>query len=64
MFCGDLVSVNSVVFGEFLSVIRARNSGIIVLDNARFHKTAYVFSVDAQLGIILLFLPPYSPDLN
>ena len=58
--------VNSVVFAEFLKVVRARNSGVLVLvlDNASFHKSVYVLSVASQLGVILLFLPPYSPDLN
>ena len=36
-------NVNPNVFVEFLHLVRARNSGIIVLDNVRFHKTAYVF---------------------
>ncbi|QXJ32381.1 Mobile element protein [Saccharolobus shibatae] len=58
-------NVNSRVFAEFLHLLRVRNSGpiVLVLDNAKFHNNAYVFSV-SQLGIILLFLPTYSPDLN
>ncbi|BDB98128.1 hypothetical protein SACC_11450 [Saccharolobus caldissimus] len=58
-------NVDSRVFATFLYLLRVRNSGniVLILDNARFHKNAYVFSVASQLGIILLFLPPYSPDL-
>ena len=36
----------------------------IVLDNARYQRNAYVFAEAATLGIQLLFLPPYSPNLN
>lgn len=36
----------------------------VVLDNARYQRCAFVQSVAAQLGIELLFLPPYSPNLN
>ena len=37
---------------------------IIVLDNARFHKTAKTVEIVEKHGHQLLFLPPYSPDLN
>ncbi|ACP37771.1 IS630 family transposase [Saccharolobus islandicus] len=59
-------NVDSRVFVNFLYLLRVRNSGNIVLirDNAKFHKNAYVFSVASRLSITLLFLPPYSPDLN
>jgi len=36
----------------------------IVLDNARYQKCDLVRSVAANLGIELLFLPSYSPNLN
>ena len=37
---------------------------IIVLDNARFHKSAKTVEIIENSGHQLLFLPPYSPDLN
>jgi transposase len=37
---------------------------VIVLDNARFHQAASTRELVAQAGCELLFLPPYSPDLN
>lgn len=37
---------------------------IIVLDNARFHKSPRTLEIIAKHGHQLLFLPPYSPDLN
>jgi len=37
---------------------------VIVLDNARFHQSPTTQKLVAQAGCQLLFLPPYSPDLN
>jgi transposase len=36
----------------------------IVLDNARYQRCKVVTEKAAELGIELLFLPPYSPNLN
>jgi transposase len=36
----------------------------LVLDNARYQKCKYVKDIADRLGIELLFLPPYSPNLN
>ena len=36
----------------------------LVLDNARYQRNAVVEDLAAQLGITLLFLPSYSPNLN
>ena len=36
----------------------------VVLDNARYQRNQVVQSLAAELGIRLLFLPPYSPNLN
>jgi transposase len=36
----------------------------LVLDNARYQRNKVVQSLAAELGIRLLFLPPYSPNLN
>ncbi|SVC55660.1 uncharacterized protein METZ01_LOCUS308514, partial [marine metagenome] len=37
---------------------------VIVLDNASFHKRQETQLLLSQKGHTLLFLPPYSPDLN
>ena len=37
---------------------------IIVMDNARFHKSEETREIIEDNGHQLLFLPPYSPDLN
>ena len=36
----------------------------VVLDNARYQRNQVVQSLAAELGMRLLFLPPYSPNLN
>ena len=36
----------------------------LVLDNARYQKCRFVWNVAALLEIELLYLPPYSPNLN
>jgi transposase len=37
---------------------------VIVLDNARFHQSPTTLKLVEKAGCRLLFLPPYSPDLN
>ena len=37
---------------------------VVVLDNVAFHKSQKVKAIVKQAGAWLLFLPPYSPDLN
>ena len=37
---------------------------ILVLDNASVHHIKEVAEIVLQAGILLFFLPPYSPDLN
>lgn len=37
---------------------------VVVLDNATFHKGGCIEKLIADAGCQLLYLPPYSPDLN
>lgn len=37
---------------------------VVVMDNASFHKSAKVKELIEQVGCRLIYLPPYSPDLN
>lgn len=37
---------------------------VVVIDNASVHKSATIRELIEQAGCSLLFLPPYSPDLN
>jgi len=59
--------VNTETMGELLRKIAA--SGLagpisLVLDNARYQRNAAVQALATQLGITLLYLPSYSPNLN
>jgi transposase len=59
--------VNTETMGELLRKIAALGlTGPItlVLDNARYQHNAAVKALATQLGITLLFLPAYSPNLN
>jgi transposase len=52
---------------EFLKLLKAKFPGkpiAIVLDNARYQHCFVVTTFAKSLGIHLLFLPPYSPNLN
>jgi transposase len=37
---------------------------VVVIDNAAFHKSADTRELITSTGATLLFLPPYSPELN
>jgi len=37
---------------------------VIVMDNASFHRKKHLNVISSRYGFRLLFLPPYSPDLN
>jgi transposase len=59
--------VNTATMCELLGKIAALGlTGPItlVLDNARYQRNAVVEALASQLGITLLFLPSYSPNLN
>lgn len=40
------------------------SGNIAVMDNASIHRKEKLFEIASRFGIILLFQPPYSPDLN
>lgn len=59
--------VNTQTMCELLHQLAAHNlTGpvTLVLDNARYQRNAAVQALAGQLGITLLFLPSYSPNLN
>jgi transposase len=37
---------------------------VIVMDNASFHRIERVEQLCRKAGVKLMYLPPYSPDLN
>lgn len=59
--------VNASTVCEMLAKMAAVNVGkrvTVFLDNARYQHCALVMDKARELGIELLFLPPYSPNLN
>ena len=40
------------------------NGQVVVMDNATFHKSKKTKELIESVGCELVFLPPYSPDLN
>jgi transposase len=60
----ELPYCNSECFQLFLDIMSKQNEDefkIIVLDNGAFHKAK---NLKIPSNILLLFLPPYSPELN
>lgn len=53
---------------ELLRAIRRKNSSgeiiHLILDNARYNRSKKVKALAVELGIDLVYLPPYSPNLN
>ena len=47
-----------------IAALKLRGPITLVLDNARYQRNAVVMALAEQLGIKLLFLPSYSPNLN
>jgi transposase len=63
----NLTYVTAATVCELLRLLAGAYPGqllTIILDNARYQRGALVQEVAASLGIELLFLPPYSPNLN
>lgn len=60
-------SCNATVFNAWLEtqlVQQLTPSHVVVMDNATFHKSLKTKELIEATGATLLFLPPYSPDLN
>ena len=39
-------------------------NSVIVMDNASFHRKKRLYAIAEKYHMILIFLPPYSPELN
>lgn len=63
----SMVYVNAEQVKDFLEKVRKQCGDIpiaIILDNARYQHCEAVKEKARELGIELIFLPPYSPNLN
>ena len=63
-------STDSTVFEEFIEQflpLRGRwpePKSVLIMDNASFHHSKKIEQMCRDAGVILIFLPPSSPDLN
>jgi transposase len=60
-------TINTEVFTQWIKqdlLPKLPPQSVLVMDNATFHKGKEMTEVIEQAGHILLYLPPYSPDLN
>ena len=67
--CSTVVdgAVNADIFEAFVEQVlvpELREGDIVVMDNLSSHKRARTRELIEQAGAELVFLPPYSPDLN
>ncbi len=59
--------INAQSICELLILIANENIGMpitMILDNAKYQKCQIVWELAEELGIELLYLPSYSPNLN
>ena len=51
-------------WAEYFLIKELKPGRVVVMDNASFHKSQKTKDLIASVGCKLIFLPPYSPDLN
>ena len=59
--------MNRAIFNQYVEQVlvpELRAGDIVILDNLSSHKGEKAANLIAERGAKLLFLPPYSPDLN
>lgn len=60
-------TINTVIFNQWVLqdlIPKLPPASVVVLDNATFHKGKEMIDALESLGHTVLYLPPYSPDLN
>jgi transposase len=60
-------AINAEVFQAFVEQVlvpQLQTGDVVVLDNLSSHKGTRIRQLIEAAGAMLLFLPPYSPDLN
>jgi transposase len=73
--CGDFIvapmiydgTTDSLLFEcwfEGMLLKSVPKNSILIMDNASFHRKKRLHELAKQVGCEVLFLPPYSPDLN
>ena len=60
-------SMNAMLFEEWFEqklIPELSEYSVIVMDNASFHRKKRLYAIAEKHHMILIFLPPYSPELN
>jgi transposase len=63
-------TTDSAVFEDFIEQLLhhcrlyPEPNSVLVTDSASFHRTERIEQMCVEAGVKLLYLPPYSPDLN
>jgi transposase len=64
VFDGPIDHPTFLAYVEQVLVPTLRQGDVVIMDNLRAHKVAGVREAIEAAGAKLLFIPPYSPDLN
>lgn len=64
MFEGHCNTTVFELYIEQILVPKLEAGMVVVIDNASFHKSARINNLIECVGAKLIYLPPYSPDLN
>lgn len=59
--------ITSTEIVELFKILRDKNGEkevVIILDNAKYQKCELVKNASKEYNIIIIYLPPYSPNLN
>jgi len=63
-------STDAAIFEDFIAQLlqycgrRPEPKSVLVMDNALFHRSEGLEQICSDAGVKLVYLPPYSPDLN
>ena len=60
-------NINTTIFSQWITerlIPKLPINSVLIMDNATFHKGAEMKKHIRQAGHTLIYLPPYSPDLN
>lgn len=64
IFVGYSTKVVYETYIERVLVPVLRPGQVLIIDNARFHKSKKIIELIESVGCRIIFLPPYSPDFN
>ena len=64
MFEGHCNTATFEVYIEYVLVPTLKSGMTVIIDNASFHKSLSIKKLIEAAGCQLIYLPPYSPDLN